>query len=290
MEILRSEGRKFMKLKLIISYDIPTDEDECYGADEDCYSTQSIASNAGIIRPEKEYSTISKIRRILYTHCRSSKSYRCDNVLIHVPDELMFQCMMDGTSDNDYIAYNIHSKKLVISDNSRLARRAVDINGSYYNYNKNSGIATKSHVNYNENENLILNWNLNSFNDYPSDKSYYIELQGDLYGKIYTEVKDYVIPVANNIISNVFISFASDISNITKINLQKENSHRTYYIEDECSSNHSTYKLDMIIDEAMLVLTQYINNGEYWQMVLSELTEYDIENIKRTFYLYDGMN
>jgi|AGFS01.1.fsa_nt_gi hypothetical protein len=123
-----------MKLQLIIDFN--TLRDDC--DEEDCIAEPYgyVSDRASFAMHPHELMTFTETAsHKISKYCRhlDRNEYK---VLIDVPDEAMFQYMLDGVYDYDYIAYNMESGKMCIAKGAYEACRYGD---NRYGYGKACG-------------------------------------------------------------------------------------------------------------------------------------------------------
>lgn len=108
-----------MKLYFIVDYTYSEGDDDCIQTNTAknnlIGSTHSNRNN--MIHPHENYVDFSHFVKFRIFRDQMRYSYKSyEHQLVEIPDELVFQYMMIGLRDNDFILYNVHTKRIVMSN------------------------------------------------------------------------------------------------------------------------------------------------------------------------------
>ena len=247
-----------MKLRFLIDTENPfrwgDDGDDC--ADE--RSTNSWVNS----RHHHEYQSI---KELLYNDYRKycdgtghNKFVRTE--LIELPDEVMFQYMMDGIEDEDYLVYNPFTERLVLSNNisdaCELAYRDRTSNSSH-------GRAIGGYKNSASGTSLILDWSNDSRTAFVKDEIITREVQDDFYNLVWSAVKPYF----QHWFTKSFIHAASTLYSDQNKKYQEVYAvlrNEPYGMEEAVPCDNYKTRLPFNIDALVFIFNQYCDDGEFF--------------------------
>lgn len=180
-----------MKLQLIYDYNFydNDDMDDEGAAPQDGY--YSYASNVHINYklPHEKVSFNDAFYRRMEKYFLNSSRYN-NKTLIEIPDDIMFQYMIDGLFDYDFIAYDMCKHRIGISNTEHVSTRYRD--EGIYNY-ATKGYSSNSNA---ENERMFTYGNsTDSENDTErrARKDYHVVPNNEHYSNIAEIVRPYVV-------------------------------------------------------------------------------------------------
>lgn len=205
-------------------------------------------------------------------YCRENVNIRTQSVLIDIPDDIMFQFMMEGVHDYDYLVYNLRTKKLVFSANLDEAHNeAYSTDG---NNSKSWGTANRNK------QDIILDWDVISYNYNIRESKVYVAE-----GPQYLDVLEYVKPNIQEWANTKYYLIAFDLNTVVT-ELENERSPELYTSRscDPVPENYSRENgSNLSIEGLEFLIKEYIEDGEYFLGAKKFITESQIEVLRRIY-------
>lgn len=248
-----------MKLRFLIDTENPNrwgDEgDDC----SDERSTNSWVNS----RHRHEFQTIKELVYDDYRkYCDGTGHHKFVRTeLIEVPDEVMFQYMMDGIEDEDYLVYNPFTERLVLSNN---ISDACDL--AYRSKNHNSSgrhLQGAAYANNSVKSTLILDWTHERKTAFVKDEIITREVQDDFYNLVWAAVKPYF----QHWFTKSFIH-AGSVLYTDQHKKYKEVynflNNEPYGMEEAVPCDNYKTRLPFNIDALVFLFFQYCDDGEFF--------------------------
>lgn len=251
-----------MKLYLIVDYNKGYDGN--YSEDSEGYCTSTNVNVRSSSTHEHEAITNLKdfiaYRAFEKNFCRSRYS-KFEYQLIEVPDELMFQFMLTGVQDYDYIAYNHITKKIYIGtsvyDTSMYASCPDDRMNDRKSYYSGSVGSNSS-----SNKNLFFEYEFDIHHHEKEREDYCTEINSS---NGYEEVKSALMPYIVEKYYKDFL-YCSNYLNRNSIVIGRQSYAYGKYYNDSPVSADNGYNdvLSIPRDDMVFIFTSFIDDDELY--------------------------
>lgn len=255
-----------MKLKFLIDDENPNR----WGVDDVCNDMNESGSNVYVqSRHKHERKTFWEVFYDLAGARCSHNDKEFSTVLIDIPDDIMFQYMVEGINDNDYLVYNLYTEKLVVG-NCLYTAGTLAYSTSGHSHSQSTGRAMRGMGRQN-NASLMFDWYPERENE-STAKEIVFDIQDTFYNLVYSAIKPYIehwFCLNFKMTSRLFMDLKGE------------------YIDDgeDYPVAEASSRYNISTDEVRFIFDQYIEDGYWYKAIEKNLTLNDIEPY-RNFYLH----
>lgn len=249
-----------MKIRLLIDTEDPErwGEDACIGSNDGRSTDHWVSA-----RHPHEFTTIKEQLYDGYRkYCTENYQKFPSTVLIELPDEVMFQYMMDGLEDEDFLVYNVFTEKLVFSN------QLNDACEEAYSTSKTNSAYLRGGMSSTDDEetDYILTWYQGRVRTaFDKENTIVREVKDEFYGLIYKEVKPYIQHWYNT----KFLLCAEGLQGTVNERYEEVYNNKpvistTKVHAEPCSSPNTNMNMNIKTDGLFFVFKQYCDDGEFY--------------------------
>lgn len=275
-----------MKLYFVVDY-IQDAEDDCNYISAGNNLIGNTHSNRSVmIHPHENYIDLSHFIKYRVFRDQFRYAYRnYEHQLVEVPDELVFQYMMVGLQENDYIVYNVQTKRIVMGndlyDCRELANKSPKRNSNSGNYPK--AVGRVGGCSYNTN--AMFDFNQYDEEDEIQREDILVEFDSS---NGYAEMSEVLMPFVYNLYireTKVLCDFLGDHPGVGKCTIRDGGNSDTPMDEDECASYSNNIRILRVAqvpgNSAVFVFESYMDNHELWVKTQHQFNTYEKETLRK---------
>lgn len=277
-----------MKLHLFVDYTQDNEDDCNYVSAGNNLIANTHSNRSVMIHPHESYIDLSHFIKYRVFRDQFRYAYRSyENQLVDVPDELVFQYMMVGLQENDYIVYNVQTKRIVMGNDLYDCREQAN-KSQKYNSNSSSGNYPKaiagSGVSYSTN--AMFDFNQYDEEDEIQRENIIVEFDSS---NGYAEMVEVLMPFVYNLYireTKVLCDFLGDHPGIGKCTMRNSgNSDAPTAEDDECADYNNGIKVVRLAqvpgNSAVFIFESYLNNHELWVKTQHQYNTYEKETLRK---------
>lgn len=273
-----------MKLYFIIDYKHNDEDEYAISISGNNLIGNTHGNRNTMVHPHENYTDLSHFIKYRVFRDQLRYNYRdYEHQLIEIPDEFLFQYMMIGLRDYDFIVYNLQTKRIAIGNDSYDCKAFV--NRIDDNQNTNVGNYPKaSSGGSHYSTNAVLDFNIY---DEPEEEREDILVEINSTNG-YPEILELLTPYVHNLYirdTKNLCNFLSDHPGIGKNTMSSSNNYPSEYMDEDSSEVQSNIKVvcksNIPGDSVYFIFDSYMNEYEIWKSTEHKYNTYEKECLRK---------